>query len=325
MARKPTTKKAAEAAEPKAVKAKRAATKAATPLVRKTAKKTLKARTDDEGWRPLRILVSNDDGIHAPGLKAAEKIARALSDDVWVVAPETEQSGASHSLTLTRPLRVREISKRKFAVEGTPTDCVMMAVLEIMKDAKPDLVISGVNRGSNIADDVTYSGTIAAAMEGTVLGIPSIALSQAYNFDEKIQVRWGCAEHHGPIVIRKLLQQGWPKDVLINLNFPDRNPSMVEGVRVTSQGKRDQATLHIDARVDARGNPYYWIGFRRVLSNPPAGTDLRSIYEGYVSVTPLHLNLTEEPTRKALEQAFGVPAPKKKPKQKPKSLDHAPR
>ena len=273
---------------------------------------------DNDGWRPLRILVSNDDGIHAPGLKAAEKIARALSDDVWVIAPETEQSGASHSLTLSRPLRVRQISARRFAVDGTPTDCVMMGMLHVMKETPPDLVLSGVNRGSNIADDVTYSGTIAAAMEGTVLGVPSIALSQAFNFDEHIQVKWNCAEHHGPIVIRKLLAAGWPKDVLINVNFPDRNADRVQGVRVTSQGKRDQATLNVDRRIDARGNPYFWIGFKRILSNPPDGTDLRAIYDGYVSVTPLHMNLTEAASLPALEAILGKPAKApRKPKPAP--------
>ncbi|HSM96698.1 MAG TPA: 5'/3'-nucleotidase SurE, partial [Rhizomicrobium sp.] len=155
-----------------------------------------------------RILVTNDDGIHAPGLEIAEKIARALSDDVWVVAPETEQSGASHSLTLTLPLRLREISAKRYAMTGTPTDCVMMGVAEIMKDNPPTLILSGVNRGSNIADDVTYSGTIAGAMEGTALGIPSIALSQAYGFEEGYQVRWNCAEAHGPDVVKRLLAAG---------------------------------------------------------------------------------------------------------------------
>ncbi|BCW89282.1 5'-nucleotidase SurE [Alphaproteobacteria bacterium SO-S41] len=294
------------------------ATKSAKPAKTKKTKPT--AVHDKDGWRPLRILVSNDDGIHAPGLKAAEKIAKALSDDVWVIAPETEQSGASHSLTLSRPLRVRAISKKRFAVDGTPTDCVMMGMLHLMKDEPPDLVLSGVNRGSNIADDVTYSGTIAAAMEGTVLGVPSIALSQAFVYDEHVQVKWSCAEHHGPIVIRKLLAAGWPKDVLININFPDRLADKVEGVRVTSQGKRDQANLKVDQRIDARGNPYFWFGFQRILSNPPAGTDLRAIYDGFVSVTPLHLNLTEAATIPALEKVIGKP-PKKPRKAKPTPRD----
>lgn len=281
----------------------------------------LKAKTDKDGWRPLRILVSNDDGIHAPGLKAAEKIAKALTSDVWVVAPETEQSGASHSLTISRPLRVRKISARRFAVDGTPTDCVMMGANHLMKDSPPDLVLSGVNRGSNIADDVTYSGTIAAAMEGTVLGIPSIALSQAFAFDKSIKVKWGCAEKYGPIVIRKLLETGWPREVLINLNFPDRNPDLVEGIRVTSQGKRDQSNLNIEERVDTRGNPYFWLSFRRILSNPPEGTDLRAIYDGFVSITPLHLNLTEAPTIKSLEKTFGIPEKPKKIKEPPKDVE----
>ena len=245
--------------------------------------------------KPLRILVTNDDGIHSPGLEVAEKIARALTDDVWVVAPETEQSGASHSLTLSLPLRLRQVEERKFAVTGTPTDCVMMGVAEIAKDRKPDLVLSGVNRGSNLADDVTYSGTIAGAMEGTALGIRSVALSQAYGFEEGYRVRWDCAEAHGPGVIRRLVDVGWPEpqEVLMNVNFPDCAPNNVSGIEVTEQGKRDMQTAVMERRVDLRRNPYYWIGFKRVRSNPNAGTDLRAIYEKRISITPLHLNLTE--------------------------------
>jgi len=200
----------------------------------------------------LRILVTNDDGIHAPGLVAAEKIARALSDDVWIVAPETEQSGASHSLTLTLPLRLREIEKRRFSVTGTPTDCVMLACSHIMKDKPPTLILSGVNRGSNIADDVTYSGTIAGAMEGTALGIPAIALSQSYGFGEGAQVHWDCAETHAPPLIRKLVEAGWPDDVLININFPDALPGDVKGIDLSSQGKRDLQTANLERRIEAR-------------------------------------------------------------------------
>ena len=254
--------------------------------------------------------MSNDDGIHAPGLKALENIAHSLSDDVWVVAPETEESGASRKLTLTVPLRVREISERKFAVQGTPTDCVLMGVHHLLKDKKPGLVLSGVNRGSNIADDVTYSGTIAAAMEGTALGVPSIALSQAFGFGQGTEVKWSCAEHHGPWLIRKLLETRWPSDVLINVNFPDLLPAEVERVEVTSQGKRDQSLANIDRRIDGRGNPYYWLGFKRILSNPPEGTDLRAIYDGRISVTPLHLNLTEERARQALSGIINGSPPK---------------
>jgi 5'/3'-nucleotidase len=255
----------------------------------------------------MRILVTNDDGIHAPGLAVGETIARALTDDVWVVAPETEQSGASHSLTLSMPLRLRQIEEKRFALTGTPTDCVMMGTAEILKDAAPDLVLSGVNRGSNLADDVTYSGTIAGAMEGTALGIPSIALSQAYGFDDSARVRWQCAETHGPDVVRRLMEIGWPEpqEVLMNVNFPDCEPKDVAGIEVTEQGKRDMQTAAMERRVDMRHNPYYWIGFKRVRSDPRAGTDLRAIYEKRISVTPLHLNLTDYKAVQRLRGAFG--------------------
>lgn len=252
----------------------------------------------------MRILVTNDDGIHAPGLVAAEKIARALTDDVWIVAPETEQSGASHSLTLSMPLRLREIDKRRFAVTGTPTDCVMMACAQVMKDAQPTLILSGVNRGSNLADDVTYSGTIAGAMEGCALGIPSIALSQSYGFEPHSDIRWSCGEQNGPPLIRRLVETGWPSDVLMNINFPDCEPGDVKGTEITMQGKRDMQTAALERRVDARGFPYFWIGFKRVRSNPPEGTDLRAIYEKRISVTPLHLNLTERDVMQSLREVF---------------------
>jgi 5'-nucleotidase len=257
---------------------------------------------------PLRILVTNDDGIHAPGLAVAERIARTLSHDVWVVAPETEQSGASHSLTLSLPLRLRQIDERHFAVSGTPTDCVMMAVASLMGDAPPSLVLSGVNRGSNIADDITYSGTVAGAMEGTALGFRSIALSQAYGFGEDREVHWACAEQLGPGVVRKLVEVTWPRDVLINVNFPDCPPDQVETVEVTEQGKRDLQTATLDKRIDARGYPYYWIGFKRVRSRPSEGTDLCAIYKKRISITPLHLNLTEYRVRDILKsQIDGLP------------------
>ena len=147
----------------------------------------------------MRILVSNDDGIRARGLKVLEAIAKELSDDVWVVAPETEQSGAGHSLTLHRPVRVRRISARRLAIDGTPTDCVLLAINTLIPGPPPDLVLSGVNRGSNVADDVTYSGTIAAAMEATILGVPAIALSQEYG--DPARVKWGTVRHHAPDVL----------------------------------------------------------------------------------------------------------------------------
>jgi 5'-nucleotidase len=243
----------------------------------------------------MRILITNDDGIHAPGLAACEKIARALSDDVWIVAPETDQSGVSHSLSLNDPLRLREVGERHFAVQGTPTDCVIMGARHIMKDM-PDLVLSGVNRGRNCAEDVTYSGTVAGAMEGTVLGITSFALSQAYAFTTKHAPRWGTAIKYAPDLIRRVLKTGMPRDVLVNINFPDCVADDVAGIAVTVQGKRDQELLRIDARHDGRGNPYYWIAFGRGgNSGARAGSDMAALNENRISVTPLRLDLTDEP------------------------------
>jgi 5'-nucleotidase len=252
----------------------------------------------------MRILVTNDDGIHAPGLKAAEAIARALSDDVWVVAPETDQSGVSHSLTLSDPLRLREISERHFAVKGTPTDCVIMAVKNILGDHVPDLVLSGVNRGQNVADDVTYSGTVAGALEGTVLGIRSIALSQGYAAADRGSTRYETAVTLAPPLIKRLSATDLPKGTLLNINFPALPAEEVKGVRVTVQGKRDQAFLEVDRRVDGRGFPYYWLTFSRRPFELKDGTDLMALREGYVSVTPLQLDLTDHAALRLVEAAI---------------------
>jgi 5'-nucleotidase len=240
----------------------------------------------------MRILVTNDDGIHSPGLGVAERIARAISNDVWVVAPENEQSGASHSLTLSMPLRLRQASERRYAVSGTPTDCVMMAALHILKDHPPELVLSGVNWGSNMADDVTYSGTIAGAMEGCALGIPSIALSQAGDDESRDRIDWSPGEVHGAALVRRLLEAGWPSGTLINVNFPGCASDQVRGMELVPQGQYDLESTEIDERFDARGRPYYWIGLRRRTSTPPAASDLGAVYAGKIAVTPLHLNLT---------------------------------
>ena len=239
----------------------------------------------------MRILITNDDGIHAPGLTALEKIASELSDDVWVVAPEIDQSGLSHSLSLNDPLRLRQISDRKFALRGTPSDCVIMAVRRLV-GGKPDLLLSGVNAGQNVADDVTYSGTIAGAIEGTLIGIPSIALSQSYTYDGGVRsVPWETAETHGPDIIRKLIDFGFPEAILYNINFPNRKADGVEGVRITAQGKLTHG-LYIDERIDGRGNPYFWLAYRREKPLIAPGTDLDALANGAISVTPLRLDLT---------------------------------
>ncbi|MDB5590241.1 5'/3'-nucleotidase SurE [Enterovirga sp.] len=252
----------------------------------------------------MRILITNDDGIHSPGLEQLEEVARELSDDVWVVAPEFDNSGVSHSLSLSDPLRLREAAPRRFAVKGTPTDCVILATRHILKDQAPDLVLSGINRGSNVAEDVTYSGTVAGAMEGTILGIPSIAFSQAYGRSGRANIKWHCGRHHGAGLIRRLVDQGIPDGVLLNVNFPDCEPADVRGVAVTAQGRRDKELLSIEERADGRGNPYFWIGFSRKHYEPGNGTDLKALAENRISVTPLRLDLTDEPTMTQLAQTL---------------------
>ncbi len=248
----------------------------------------------------MRILITNDDGIEAPGLNVLQKIASDLSDDVWVVAPETEQSGAAHSLTLHEPLRLRKLSERIFAVKGTPTDCVIMAVRHMLQGKEPALLLSGVNRGANIADDVTYSGTIAGAIEGTMLGIPSIALSLAVNWEDQRKIHWETPMEHGAGLVRKLIEAGWPSDVLINVNFPDVEPDRVQGIQITEQGRRDPDYFRIDDRLDTRGTPYYWLGFKRRSFHAPKGTDMWAVKSGAISVTPLYLNLTHNDTCRRL-------------------------
>ena len=208
----------------------------------------------------MRILITNGDGIAAEGLQTLVRIAHRLSGDVWVCAPETEQSGASRALTLVHPVRVRKLEAQTYAVSGTPTDCVMLAVQELMPEP-PDLVLSGVNRGQNMAEDVTFSGTVAGALQGMALDIPSIALSQSLgpDFRDRDSV-FGPAEHHGAGVIGRLVELGWPAKVVINVNFPDVAPEAFDtiGVEVTLQGSRDVHPLKFEQRTDLRGRDYYW-------------------------------------------------------------------
>jgi len=235
----------------------------------------------------VRILITNDDGIHAEGLGVCEQIGRALSQDVWVIAPEYDQSGVSHSLSLNDPLRLREIGERHFAVKGTPTDCVIMGARHILKDRPPDLVLAGVNRGRNAGEDVIYSGTVAGAVEGTVLGIPSLALSQAYLSRSKATPHWDTAIRFAPDIIRRVLATGIPRDVLINVNFPNCAPAEVKGIAVATQGRRRQERLQVEAREDGRGNAYYWIAYVRARGAPPNdGTDVSALADNRIAVTP---------------------------------------
>jgi 5'-nucleotidase len=248
-----------------------------------------------------RILVTNDDGIHAPGLEALVEIAAQLSSDVWVVAPEFNQSGAGHSLSISRPIRAREVNETRFAIEGTPTDCVLFAVKHLLKERKPDIVLSGVNRGTNMADDVTYSGTIAGAMEGCLLGIPSIAFSLAYAHPHP--VKWGTATAHGADVARRVLAMDWPRNVFVNVNFPDVVTASVKGTKITRQGVRGFGGTIIE-RTDPRGGAYYWIGYSPGEHEVDEESDLFAVRHGWISVTPLHLDLTHEATRRKLSAQF---------------------
>lgn len=248
-----------------------------------------------------RILLTNDDGIHAPGLKVLEHIARALSDDVWVVAPETEQSAAGHSLTLRRPLRIQHYDDKRFSVDGTPTDSVLLAINEVMVDHQPDLVLSGVNKGGNLGEDITYSGTVSAAMEATLLGIPAIALSQF--FTDRNAIPWHCAEDHGEQVIKRLLETGWSKNTLLNVNFPDCAADHLQGIEYTRQGRRKIGD-NLAKGTDPRGEAYYWIGALRTQTEHEAGTDLHAIMNNAVSVTPISLDFTDEATLKRLREGL---------------------
>lgn len=248
-----------------------------------------------------RILVSNDDGIHAPGIKVMERIARSLSRDVWVVAPESEQSAAGHSLTLRRPLRVRQVSRRRFAVDGTPTDAVLLGIKHVLKGRKPTLVLSGVNRGANLGEHVTYSGTVAAAMEATLLDVPAIAFSQHFHPDHP--VKWSTAEHWAPEIIRRVVRTGWGRNTLINVNFPDVPHGQVAGIEIARQGRR-KLEDEVSERLDPRGEPYIWIGGLGNEEAPVPGTDIAAVHDGKVAVTPLCVDLTDRGGMAALEAVF---------------------
>ena len=260
------------------------------------------AQTRSIDLSKARILVTNDDGIDAPGIEILEKAARRLSDDVWVVAPETEQSAVAHGLTIRRPLRIRRVTERHFAVDGTPTDSVLLAIGHILKDRRPTICFSGVNRGANLGDDVTYSGTVAAAMEATLLGVPAIAFSQV--FTKRDVVHWKTSETFVPKVARSLARMGWPENVLMNVNLPDRPPARVRGVKAVAQGRHKVGDELVENQ-DPRGQSYFWIGAMRQLEPDRPGTDLHAVAAGWIAVTPLHLDLTHGETLARMAASIG--------------------
>jgi len=253
----------------------------------------------------MRILLTNDDGIHARGLEVLEAIARTLSDDIWIVAPHDEQSATGHSLTITAPVRLRHYDDRRFSVSGTPTDAVMMAIAHLLKDNPPDLILSGVNRGANLAEDVTYSGTVSAAMEGALAGVRSVALSQVYP-GEAVgdRVSFAAAGAWGEKVLRPLLDMEWAPRTLVNVNFPPLAADQVRGIRVAAQGLRDYGRLRIVNGKDPRGYDYYWFGLGHIDSTPERESDLEAIADGYISVTPLHLDMTHRASLSTLATRY---------------------
>ena len=238
----------------------------------------------------MRILLTNDDGIDAPGLSLLEEIASELGNEIWTVAPATDQSGIGHALTLSHPLRISERGERRFAVTGTPADCVIVGVRALM-DEPPDLVLSGINQGQNIADDVVYSGTIGGAMEAAMMDIRSIALSQAYarTSDGRVNVPWQNSREVLPALIRNLVSVDLPAPTFLNVNVPATH--VVRGVRTCFQGRVDHS-LETEAREDGRGKPYHWLRFARGRPEGQAGSDIAALQDGFVSVCPIQTDLT---------------------------------
>lgn len=242
-----------------------------------------------------KILISNDDGIHSEGIKALAKAMKSLGD-VYVVAPDRERSASSHSLTLYHPLRVEEVSRNWYAVDGTPTDCVNLAINGILK-ARPDLVIAGINKGPNLGDDITYSGTVSVAMEGTLLGVPSIAMSVT----AKSNFIFRPAAEFARRVSRFVLKNGLPTDTLLNVNVPNIESEMIKGYRITKQGKRVYGDAVVE-KTDPRGRKYFWIGGDDLGFVHSKDSDFQAISEGYISVTPVHLDLTNHASLKEIRK-----------------------
>lgn len=247
----------------------------------------------------MRILICNDDGIRSKGIEVAEKIARTLTDDVWVVAPSCEQSGTGHSFTAHRTMTVKKTGDRRYAVDGTPTDCIIFACRYLLSDRLPDLVLSGVNQGANLGFDVAYSGTIGAAMEGTLQGVRSIALSLYGAKNAVSGAYWETAEKYAPVVIRKLLETDWPRDTLMNVNFPAVPADECTGVEFPVLSRRK---IGDEVCVDQTGEGEYSfkIGFTRTEDNS-AGGDVEAVSRGAVTVTPVSLSLTDKDTQTVLK------------------------
>jgi 5'-nucleotidase len=258
----------------------------------------------------MRILVTNDDGIHAPGLALLEKIAAHLGGDVWCIAPDSERSGASRSVSCYQPVRLVQAGHQRFSVSGTPADCVMLGVKELMQDRRPDLVLSGVNYGSNIGEEIGYSGTLSAAMEGSLFGIRSVGISQLYD-RETGKAPWHVAERYTEPLLRALLATEWAANVMLSINFPSIAAGReLAGFQVTRQGYGNLTGGQYlnQRRVDGYGKPYYWTGVRTLVDSDVVGTDVWAVGKGFAAITPVRLDLTEEKTLAYLQTSLHLPS-----------------
>lgn len=248
----------------------------------------------------MRILITNDDGINAPGLRTLTAIATEIAGpkgEVWTVAPAFEQSGVGHCISYTHPTMLAQLDDRRFAAEGSPADCVLAGLYEVMKDSPPDLILSGVNRGNNAAENTLYSGTIGAVIEAALQGVPAIAMSQFFGPDNKdLDDPFEAALVHGAATVRALLDNGiWTTDaypVFYNVNFPPVSITAVKGTRVTPQGRRPGVNFRVEPQSSPTGRQFMWVrgGDQRVPSG--AGTDAQANLDGYISVTPMRADLT---------------------------------
>jgi 5'-nucleotidase len=249
-----------------------------------------------------RVLIVNDDGIDGPGIKLLEELIGHFSDDVWVVAPDEERSGAGHSISISHPIRVKQRDDRHFAVKGSPTDCALLGIHELLGDRRPDILFSGINAGPNLAEDITYSGTCSAAMEGAMLGIPSVALSQFLRYQQP--VHWETSRHFLPAIIEQLIRHPARPGSFINVNVPDRPIAEVTGIRITSQGRRPPGSYTPKRRIDERTVPYYWIKIAHLDGDIEEGSDLAAMRDGAISITPLQLDMTDRALARDLESGL---------------------
>ncbi|MBV8613205.1 MAG: 5'/3'-nucleotidase SurE [Acetobacteraceae bacterium] len=245
-----------------------------------------------------RVLLTNDDGIDAPGLRVLQEIAAEIADDVWVVAPERDQSGTSHSISLHAPVRMSRRGEQIFGVEGTPADCVVMGVRHLMRDAPPDLVLSGINQGANLGTETVFSGTVGAAMAGMLLGFPSIALSAA--FVRGNPVHWETALAHGPAVLRRLSGMPWSPRACLNVNFPNVPPDQAGPLTLTRQGHGPLDGIEVDGRIDPRQQDYFWIRLTRTPRADLPDSEGAAVAAHHISVTPLRFERTDEETLREL-------------------------